>query len=307
MMYEYITDSFAGILTKGDVVVLFNELIEHYKENRSRAARKVGVTPATTYGWEHAKYIKHGTKKKVLKALLECRHLIALEYLLNRTNDRQTDILRTMLMSLHNEAVTTDTQERFREAYRNFEEVRRHFRGTIRDHIEEEVAEMIHSIEERALELGVPISEPSIDDLTAKDLVDTLPLIMIEYRNNQRNPTEAARNLRLPENSIQTFWNTFNSMRTTKPLERDTESHSLFLGGGLGYSSLSSLYEPMVHKQKLFGIILSALGPVLVARPSKGQREGIPRYLEDTSAQFWLQHATPIGSADSLTIPSFEW
>jgi len=310
-MFDYIIDSFAGILTKGDVMLLFDELVDHFG-NRSKAAEKVGVTPAATYRWTDAKYIKHDTKEKVLKTLLECRYLVALEYLLKRTSDKQTDILRTILMDLYNEAITTDTPDKFREAYRKFEEIRRHFRGTIRDHIEEDVAEMSHSIEERAEELDIPVSLPSIEDFTAKDLVDTLTLIVMEYKSNQGNPTEAAKNLRLPESSIQTFWNTFNSMRTPTPLVRDTESHGLFLGGGLDYltylarDSHLALHRPREQERTFFEVVLSPIGAILKTRPSEESMRCFIASIEDASAQFEFQPVSPAGSADSLVLLK-EW
>lgn len=293
-MNDYIVDSFAGVLTKGDVLALYNELEDHYRGNRSKAAREIGVTPTTTYGWKDANYIKHDTKKKVLRAVLECRYLTAIEYLLNRTSDKQTDILRTMLMDLFTEAITADTPASFREAYNKYEKIRTHFRGTIRDHIEEEVAEMSQSIEARAKELGENVFEPSIDELTAKDLVDTLPLIVMEYRNNMGNPAVAAKNLRLPVGSIHTLWSTFSSMRTPQPLKRDVESRDVYLGYG-GLIGFLGHSRPRESYRQLLKIIPSPLGTVVVTRPSDVQMGYYEGCLEDASTYCEIKPSLPTG------------
>jgi len=296
-MYDYIVDSFAGVLTKGDVVALFNELVDHYSGNRSRAAREIGVTPATTYGWQDVNYIKHDTKKKVLKAIFEHRHLVAFEYLLGRASDKQTDILRTVLIDLFNKAIVAEEPEEFREVYLKYEEIRTHFRGTIRDHIEEEVSEMNYSIGERADELGVTIFEPSIDDLTARNLIDTLPLIVMEYRTNLSNPAEAARNLRLPIESVQTFWSTFGSMGTPRPLKRNVGSQDEVFECGVNTQYTYLGYTGVKHQ--LLGIMASALGTLVMTRPLEVSRAFPERYQEDASSELGFRQVICTGFGDS--------
>jgi len=229
-----------------------------------------------------------------------------LEYLLRRTSDKQTDILRTILMDFYTEAITTDTPDKFQEAYRKFEEIRRHFRGTIRDHIEEEVAEMSNSIEQRAEELGIPVSLRSIDDFTAKDLVDTLPLIVMEYKSSHGNPSEAAKNLRLPESSIQTFWNIFNTIRVQKTVERGVVDQGVVWGAGVGYPSLELFYSRVMPKPKEFTVVYSTLGWLLSKRISKEYGESYIECPEDASAELYLRHALPTDSADSFVIECIE-
>lgn len=291
-MYDYIVDSFAGVLTKGDVVALFNELIDHYKGNKSKAVREIGVTPATTYGWEDANYIKHDTKKKVLKAILEHRHLVAFKYLLDRTSDKQTDILRTLLIDLYSEAIVEEDPEKFRDAYGKYEEIRTHFRGTIRDHIEEEVSEMNTHLEEQAEELGVAIRAPSINELMAKDLLDTLPLIVMEYRNNRSNPVKAAENLKLPVGSIHTFWSTFSSMRSPRPFAGMSHSRVSFgimtaiLNAQIRCRPLEPEYQPRKG-------MITPLGTLLVTRPSAMHGVSSKWYPEDASTYCDFQPALP--------------
>ena len=296
-MYDYIVDSFAGVLTKGDVVALFNELVDHYSGNKSKAAREMGVTPATTYGWEDVNYIKHDTKKKVLTAILEHRHLVAFEYLLERTSDKQTDILRTVLIDLYSKAIGEEDPEAFQETYSKYEEIRTHFRGTIKDHIEEEVLEMNHSLEERAEELGVAIFEPSIDDLTAKNLVDTLPLIALEYRVNLSNPAEAARNLRLPIESVQTFWSTFGSMGTPRHFERNVQSHGAVFDDWV--CTRHTQFRHTGAQYQLLGIVVSALGTLFKTRPLEVSRAFPERYPEDASSEFGFKQIVCAEFGDS--------
>ena len=82
-MHGYIADNYAGVLSKGDVIQLFNYLIMALEGNRSEAARRVEVTYAATYGWKDAKYIKYNTKRKVLSANLDVDFLETIDFLLN--------------------------------------------------------------------------------------------------------------------------------------------------------------------------------------------------------------------------------
>ena len=53
-MYGYIAESYAGVLTRGDVVQLFDGFTMNLGGNRSEAARRCGLTGKTTYDWKEA-------------------------------------------------------------------------------------------------------------------------------------------------------------------------------------------------------------------------------------------------------------
>ena len=219
-MHDYIVDSFAGILTKKDVIDLFWALTWHYEGNRSEAARRIGVTGAATYGWERANYIKFSTKKKVLAANLESKFLDTVEFLFKRTSERNTDILRTVLMTLYSEALQTESVGLFQDLVSRFYAIKTNYRGVIRDNLEDEISEMEFALEQKAEDIGVSMPQRQINDLTTKQFISILPLITMEYKKHITTPNVAAENLNLPIEEIQSIWSAFKLIQPTQRLER---------------------------------------------------------------------------------------
>jgi len=219
-MHDYIVDSFAGILTKKDVIDLFWALTWYYKGNRSEAARRIGVTGAATYGWERANYIKFSTKKKVLAANLESNFLDTVEFLFKRTSERNTDILRTVLMTLYSEALQTESVSLFQDLISRFYAIKMNYRGVIRDNLEDEVSEMEFTLEQKAEDIGVSIPQRQVNDLTTQQFISMLPLIVMEYQKHTTTPNIAAENLNLPIEETQSIWSAFKLIQPTQRLRR---------------------------------------------------------------------------------------
>ena len=222
-MYSYIADSYAGFLTKGDIVQLFDGLAMNLGRNRSEAARRCRLTGATTYGWNEASYIKYTTKKKVLETCLENDFLNTVEFLLNRSGERTIDILRTVLSTIFSEAIETESNSLFSNLLIKFETIRAKYRGTIRDRLEDEISEMDFALEQKASELDVPLPQKNILDISSKELVNVLPLIVMEYIRNPLEPLKAANNLKFPLEEIKSVWSTFRSLRPTKRVPFEEE------------------------------------------------------------------------------------
>lgn len=217
---NYIADKYAGILTKEHVSQLFNTLTERLQGNRSEAARQCDLTGKATYDWEKAGYVKSETRRKVLEACLRIDFLGTIEYLLNRSSERTVDILRTILSTIYAEAIETNSREQFSTLFDKFDTLKMRYRGLIRDQIEEEVADMMWFLSKKALELGIPLRQRSIKDLSAQELLEAIRLTGDIYAEN---PTEAQRfaieDLGLPTKTLKTILPTFEELSYMKEVK----------------------------------------------------------------------------------------
>lgn len=211
-MPTYITERYAGILTKEDVCQLFNALTSKLHGNRSEAARQCGLTGKATYDWEKARYVKLTTKRKVLETCLRIDFLGTIEYLLKRSSERTVDVLRTILSSIYNEAIETNSKEQIVILLDKFKALRTQYRGLINDRIMDEVADMLWMLRQKAQELEVPVPPKSIEDISAKELLEVLPLISDMYLKNPQGAPAIAKTLNLPPQSIEMLLPTFEKL-----------------------------------------------------------------------------------------------
>ena len=212
-MPTYIAERYAGILTKEDVGQLFNALTSKLHGNRSEAARQCGLTGKATYDWEKARYVKLTTKRKVLETCLRIDFLGTVEYLLKRSSERTVDVLRTILSSIYNEAIETNSKEQIIILLDKFNALRTQYRGLINDRIMDEAADMLWMLRQKAQELEVPVPPKSIEDISAKELLEVLPLISDMYLKNPQGAPAIAKTLNLPPQSIEMLLPTFEKLR----------------------------------------------------------------------------------------------
>jgi hypothetical protein len=208
----YIGEKYAVVMTKEDVGNLFNALVKKLG-NHSEAARRCGLTGKATYDWKEVDYVKLRTKRKVLEACLTDDFLETIEYLLNRNNERTTDVLRTVLSTVYADAVETESKEEFENFFDKFLALKLRYRGLVRDTIEDEVSDMENLLRERSQRLGVSLREKSIGDLSAKELLDDLDMIGHFYLENPVEAESLARNnLALPEDALKSIFQTFREL-----------------------------------------------------------------------------------------------
>ncbi len=285
-MPMYIAERYAGILTKEDVDQLFNTLTSRLHGNRSEAARQCGLTGKATYDWEKARYVKLTTKRKVLETCLRIDFLSTVEYLLKRSSERTVDVLRTILSTIYNEAIETDSKEQIILLLDKFNVLRIQYRGLINDKIMDEVADMLWMLRQKAQELAVSVPPKSIEDISAKELLDVLPLLGEMYLKNPQGAPAIARTLDLPPQSIEKLWPTFEKLR---PIVGTTTEAITSEGSGIaeviGINFLDRAQPSDLHmKVSFFATRLLAQG--LVTSSEKygvkwgTQSEGSPSHLQ---------------------------
>lgn len=219
-MSIYITEKYAAMLTEEDVNILFNLLKKEVGSNRSKAARKCGVTDKATYDWEVAKYVKLSTKKKVLDASLRQNFIGTTEYLLERIADSNVDLIRTILSTLYANAIEATSIEDFRAFYEKFETLKNRNLGIIRDEIQTEVQDMVTLLSERAAELGVQVRQKSIDDFSAQEVVDALGVMGHIYSENpEQAELFAQRDIGLPMDVLKPIIGTFKDLCFTRKIQ----------------------------------------------------------------------------------------
>lgn len=225
-MSEYISERYAGILTKEDISQLFNRLTEIKKGNRSEATRQCGLTGKATYDWENAAYLKLATKQKVLDACLKADFINTTDYLLTRSNERTVDVLRTLLSTIYSRAVEVDAKEQFNTCFNKFENLRTQYRGLIKDKIDDEVNDMNAILKQIALELELPVPPRTLDDISTKELLDIVPLIVDIYMKNPQEVQNIANVLDFPKETVEKLLSTFEKIRLAK--ERDSKLMETF-------------------------------------------------------------------------------
>ncbi len=219
-MSLYIADTYAPLLSEEDVSILFNLLAKKLNNNRSRAARTCGLTGKATYDWERTSYVKLGTKKKVLEASLRENFLCTMQYLLNMSNERNQDLLQNILSSLYADAQEATTPDCFKQALAQFDTIRQHNLGKIRDGLQAEVTDMTQSLQNKAAELGVSVPQKSIEEFSAAEILRIFAIIGQTY---SKDPAEAEvlaqKTIQLPSNVAKPILHTF------KLLCSPTETH----------------------------------------------------------------------------------
>jgi len=174
---SYIGEKYAGLLTEDDVENVFDLLAQSLGGNRSEAARRSGLTGKATYDWRRAKYVKLGTKRKVLNAALNTSFSPTVQYLLEQISERNLDLLRTVLETFYANAFDSLSKDVFEFNMKRFDEIRNLHRGLIRDGIENEVIDMSTSLRNKAEQLGLPVEPKSVTDLSGQELLSVIQLI----------------------------------------------------------------------------------------------------------------------------------
>jgi hypothetical protein len=269
MSYSYIAESYAGVLTKTDVLTLFGYLVEKLEGNRSHAAREAHVTGKATYDWGTVAYLKTETKLRVLDACLRLDFRKTIEFLLSRCGERTTDILRTVLFTIQEEALLTTSIDEYKSLLNEFEEIRIHYRGVINDSIPNEFEEMQSALEKKAAEFDVPYPEKTIQDLSIEELLSKLPLIKREFEINARNPQLAIQNLRLPPEIFNGFWTSFDPMTTSANdevgIEFEDESEPMWglVQPKISHYTLKNIRQPVFTTATASSIYFPMMGKAI--------------------------------------------
>jgi len=215
---NYIADRYAATLTTEDTAYLFNALTNKLHGNRSEAARQCDLTGKTTYDWGIASYVKINTRRKVLEACLKIDFLDTVEYLLKRSNERAIDILRTVLSTIYAEAVETASPEQYAILLDRFERLTSEYHGLVYDKIKDEVTDMLWTLRQKAQELKVPVRPKSIDEISAKELLQALPLLAEIYLSRPKEAPMIAETFEFPPDSIKMLWPIFEKLRPTEEI-----------------------------------------------------------------------------------------
>lgn len=213
MLQSYITEKYAGILTREDVGNLFSRLTSKLGGNRSESARQSNLTIKATYDWEKTRYIKLKTKAKVLDACLRMDFLNTVEYLLERSSDRTVDVLRTIMSFMFNEAMETKSSEKFAILMQRFVSIRKAHQGLIYDEIKDEVTDMMSLIKQKSLELEVAPPEKSIEALSLEEWLDLFPTIVDTYIGNPQAAQTLAKTLDLPTEAVDVLMENLEKLR----------------------------------------------------------------------------------------------
>lgn len=177
-MASYLAQKYAYLLTKEDTRQLFKSL-EKVCGSIKNAALKCGIQRKTVYDWPKTGDVKLTTKTKILEASIKTRPDYTLHFLLERSEERASEILYVMLTRFFERAMTQELDRRtFAAIAKKFGWIRKRHAGLIFGHLEEEVGDMSQHIRERAENLQVILPFTPIETMKAAQMLELLPTIV---------------------------------------------------------------------------------------------------------------------------------
>ncbi|RLG98944.1 hypothetical protein DRO19_03610 [Candidatus Bathyarchaeota archaeon] len=237
----YIAEKYAPLLSKDDVIELFQRLQRLCRGNLSEACRRCGIQRKTTYDWMRAKSIKLSTKKKILKAMIETNTEQTINFLLSRSKEITVELLSTYLSYLYSEAMKEiiDPQY-FLRIVKKFEKTKSDYVGLIWE-LEEEVEEMTYNLRERARDLKVSLPEEPIDTIRSTHLLEILPsVIYCVTRDITGDPAKLASSLGVPKMLVQVV---SGAIATTLETQHTVEAGKVNLPFVMGNRSPTTVTE----------------------------------------------------------------
>ena len=177
-MTNYLAQKYAYLLTKEDTQHLFNTLAKVYGSIKN-AALKCGIQRKTVYDWPRTADIRLITKTKILEASIKTKSDYTLRFLLERSEERTSEILYVMLTRFFERAMTPELDRRtFSALSKKFERLRKRHAGLIFEHLEEDVSDMSHLLHEKAENLQVSLPPPAIETMKSTQILELLPTII---------------------------------------------------------------------------------------------------------------------------------
>ena len=200
----YLAERYAHLLSKEDVLELFQDLVKAYQENLSEACRKCGIQRKTAYDWARARSLRLSTKKKVLEALIKTKPERTLDFLLARSKETTVDLLSLNLSYVYTKAMAESTDPRsFVDAVKKFEKIKSKHIGLTWE-LEEEMGDMTYHLREKALTLQVPLATEFVDVIKPSQMLEMIPSVVSAIsRRRFASPSQLATDLKVPENLVQ--------------------------------------------------------------------------------------------------------
>lgn len=176
-MASYLAEKYAYMLTKEDSLQLFKTL-ERVHGSVSRAARETGIQRKTAYDWPETGDVRLKTKIKILESSIKTNPEYTLNFLLERSEERASEILYVILTRLFERAMNEELDKRtFVAVARKLERMRKSHAGLIFEHIEEEVEDMSRLIRQRSYDLNVSLPPVAIETMKSTQVLEILPTI----------------------------------------------------------------------------------------------------------------------------------
>lgn len=176
-MVNYLAEKYAHILTKDDILQLFKTLEKAYG-SISKATKEIGIQRKTTYDWSETGDVKLKTKIKILESSITIKPDYTLNFLLERSEERASEILYVMLTRLFERAMNEKMGPRdFLAVSKKLERLRKRHAGLIFEHLEEEVEDMSRFIQQRSFDLNVNLPPVAIETMKSTQVLEILPTI----------------------------------------------------------------------------------------------------------------------------------
>lgn len=102
-MNEQLLDYYSELLSKEDIMELFNSLENKYGSIEG-ACRVADISKNTVYDWRHTKHIKKDTKMKILKASFEEYPDDMLEFVLEKARKKVLELIEVILLTIYDMA-----------------------------------------------------------------------------------------------------------------------------------------------------------------------------------------------------------
>ena len=195
---QYRLKEYATMLSPLDVREMFMQLVK-ISGSISESARRCGIERTGVYDWPKASDMRLQTKVKILQCLMEEAPDEALAFVLERSRELTVGVLRTLLGTIYEWAMSEDTnQEQLRDYIETMLRICEDNQGLVLYEMEEGAEEMRKHLKQKARELSVPFPKRTIYSVKARDLVSLLPSLIQAIMGKSVASEEIAKDFDIP-------------------------------------------------------------------------------------------------------------
>lgn len=199
---SYLAKEYANLLNDETVISLFEELIKINKGNRTKAAKKCGLSRKTVYDWPATKEdIKLSTKIKVLDEAFNQIPEESLEKIMERLSDSGTDVLTSYLSSIYEKAFSAKSKKNLSVLLDRFNIISEKYSGWIYKNLDFELEDMMEKLASYSETKNIDWKKPIVHLIPkTQNKVDTFQ--GLEIKTESQNQLEKQREVTIEDRKL---------------------------------------------------------------------------------------------------------
>jgi len=195
-MVTYLAKKYAHLLTKEDIVTLF-DLLKKKTGSQSGAAKLCDLTRKTTYDWKEIDDLKGETKEKVLSVLIDNLPKETLALIADRASKYARDSIATYLSVVHSLALQSTSSGEFEENTKLFDQARTRYGGLVAGMYENEIGKMVSDLNQHARSLGTDWHPAPVRIFSERHISELLPSLVSQLTATSPNFVQISQELQV--------------------------------------------------------------------------------------------------------------